>query len=111
MAGIVVFAVAAVARERGAASMRNISEEQLDLPGGLQAVHDGHLNVHENHVVHDALAPRVDNLGQGLLAIVAHIHAVAHLSQHPLDELAVDLVVVHGQDVQRLAGDAQLGAL
>ena len=69
-----------------------------DLPGCFEAVHLGHLDVHEDEVVRELL----DGL-DGLDAVRGDVGAVAHRLEDEERDLLVDRVVLGQQDAQRMA--------
>ena len=83
-------------------------EVLADPPGGLEAVHLGHLHVHEDDVVGVA----ADGL-EGLEAVEGVVGAVAEALEDQEDELLVGGVVLDGEDAQREAlahGGVELAA-
>ena len=64
-----------------------------DLPGGLEAVHDGHLHVHQNQII-----PGGGGGLNGLLAVAGDIRFQAKLLQNPQGDLLVGDIVLHDED-------------
>ena len=64
--------------------------------GGLEAVHHGHLDVHQHH------SERIEfESGQRFFPVVGHYDRMARLLQRPFGQQLVDRVVFNEQDVQR----------
>ena len=88
-------ALAVIATMRGRSPGR---PARADAARRLEAVHLGHLHVHQHHVVGLAL-DRLDRLD----AVARQVGAVAHLLQQAQRELLVHDVVLGQQDAQRMA--------
>jgi hypothetical protein len=91
-------------RDDGGLGVEGVVADRL---GGADAVHDGHLDIHEDDVERLALG-QVDRL----LAVLAHHHLGHHLLEHGGDELEVGGVVIHRQHLDGLhaARPARAGA-
>ena len=68
-----------------------------DRLGCADAVHDGHLDIHEDDVKRLALG-----LFDRLLAVLAHHHLAHHLLEHGGNQLEVGGIVIYRQHLDRL---------
>ena len=73
--------------------------QEADLPGGLMAVHYGHLHVHQDDVV-AALLAGIDRRQ----SVSDDGYRVAGAFQQPDDEPLVDKIILGGEEAKRACG-------